>query len=231
MTTILFWDIDGTLLTTGRAGIFALEDAARKIIGKEIDLSQLNTAGATDRLLAAQILELGGITPNDGKIDQLLQVYSEYLPQSLTRKQGAILQGVKEILSHLHPNRNDVISLLLTGNTSVGAKAKLTHYGLNNYFSFTQGGFSDTVADRKAIARQALTSAQELVGEINLEKVYVIGDTPHDISCCQAIGARSIAVATGSYNLEELQQHNPWWAISSLPTPDIFTNKIGLGNS
>ncbi|MGD1809505.1 HAD family hydrolase [Dapis sp. BLCC M126] len=230
MTTILFWDIDGTLLTTGRAGIFALEDAARDIIGKEIDLSKLDTAGATDRLLAAQILELGDITPDDGKIDQLLQVYSEYLPQSLTRKQGAVLQGVKEILSHLHPHRNDLVSLLLTGNTSVGAKAKLTQYGLDSYFDFTQGGFSDQVADRKAIARQALTSAQELVGEINLEKVYVIGDTPHDINCCQAIGAKSIAVATGSYKLEELQQHNPWWAIPSLPAPDIFTDKIGLGN-
>ncbi|NEQ41163.1 MAG: HAD hydrolase-like protein [Okeania sp. SIO3I5] len=230
MTTILFWDIDGTLLTTGRAGIFALEDAARDIIGKEIDLSKLNTAGATDCLLASQILELGGITPDDAKIDQLLQVYGEYLPQNLTRKQGKILEGVKEILSYLHPNRNDVVSLLLTGNTSVGAKAKLTHYGLDNYFNFTQGGFSDKLADRKAIARQALTSAQELVGEINLEKVYVIGDTPHDISCCQAIGAKSIAVATGSYRLEELQQHNPWWAIPSLPTPDVFTKKIGLGN-
>ncbi|MEM1171145.1 MAG: HAD hydrolase-like protein [Cyanobacteria bacterium P01_H01_bin.35] len=231
MTTILFWDIDGTLLTTGRAGIFALEDAARDITGKKIDLSQLNTAGATDCLLAAQILELGGITPDDEKIEQLLQIYGEYLPQNLTRKQGKILEGVKEILSHLHPHRNDVISLLLTGNTSVGAKAKLTHYGLDSYFNFTQGGFSDRLADRKAIARQALTSAQELIGEINLEKVYVIGDTPHDINCCDAIGARSIAVATGSYELEELQQYNPWWAISSLPTPDVFTDKIGLGNS
>ena len=231
MTTILFWDIDGTLLTTGRAGIFALEDAALDIIGKEIDLSKLNTAGATDCLLASQILELGGITPDDAKIDQLLQVYGEYLPQNLTRKQGRILEGVKEILSYLHPHRNDVVSLLLTGNTSVGAKAKLTQYGLDSYFNFTQGGFSDKLADRKAIARQALTSAQELVGEINLEKVYVIGDTPKDISCCNAIGARSIAVATGSYKLEELQQHNPWWAIPFLPTPDVFTNKIGLDNS
>ncbi|MDJ0554093.1 MAG: HAD hydrolase-like protein [Microcoleaceae cyanobacterium MO_207.B10] len=231
MTTILFWDIDGTLLTTGRAGIFALEDAARDITGKKIDLSQLNTAGATDRLLAAQILELGGMTPDDEKIDKLLQIYGEYLPQNLTRKQGKILERVKEILSHLHPHRNDVISLLLTGNTSVGAKAKLTHYGLDNYFNFTHGGFSDKLADRKAIARQALTIAQELVGEINLEKVYVIGDTPKDINCCQAIGAKSIAVATGSYKLEELQQHNPWWAIPSLPTPDVFTNKIGLENN
>ncbi|MDJ0519470.1 MAG: HAD hydrolase-like protein [Trichodesmium sp. MO_231.B1] len=231
MTTILFWDIDGTLLTTGRAGIFALEHAARDITGKEIDLSELQTAGATDCLLAAQILELGGITPDNGKIEQLLQIYGQYLPQNLTRKQGAILQGVKEILSYLHPHRNDVISLLLTGNTSVGAKAKLTHYGLDNYFNFTQGGFSDRLADRKAIARQALTIAQELVGEINLEKVYVIGDTPKDINCCQAIGARSIAVATGSYTLEELQQYNPWWAIPSLPTPNIFSDKIGLENS
>ena len=93
MTTILFWDIDGTLLTTARATIFALEDAARDIIGKQIDLSELEIAGATDRLLAAQVLELGGITPDDGKIDQLLEIYGEYLPQNLTRKTREGIRG------------------------------------------------------------------------------------------------------------------------------------------
>jgi phosphoglycolate phosphatase-like HAD superfamily hydrolase len=225
MTTVLFWDIDGTLLTTGRAGIFALEDAASEIIGKPIDLSHLKTAGMTDREIAAEILELGGVTPDSAKIDRLLQLYGEYLPASLPRRQGYVLQGVREILDRLR-QRTDIISLLLTGNIEAGAKAKLAHYGLDAYF--TGGAFSDRAENRISIAQQALALAQAMVGAIVPEKIYVIGDTPHDIRCGKAIGARVVAVASGGYSVEALEAHQPWWAVSCLPEPTVFMQKIGL---
>ncbi len=234
MTTVLFWDIDGTLLTTGRAGIFALEDAASEVIGTKVELSDLETAGLTDREIAATILKLYDGTPEPAKIERLLQLYGEYLPASLPRKQGTVLPGVREILDHLH-QRTDVISMLLTGNIEAGAKAKLSYYGLDGYF--TCGAFSDQAEDRSAIARQARAIAEKIIGasrpssagSIAPDRLYVIGDTPHDIRCGKAIGARVVAVASGSYDLEELERHQPWWTVPCLPETTVFLQKIGLG--
>lgn len=227
MTTVLFWDIDGTLLTTGRAGIFALEDAARDVIGKPVDLSNLKTAGMTDREIATEILLMSQVSPEPAKVERLLKLYGRYLPASLPRRRGAVLKGVREILDRLQ-QRTDTISLLLTGNIEAGAKAKLAYYGLDSYF--TDGSFADEAEDRIAIASQALAIARCKVGEVPREKIYVIGDTPHDIRCGKSIEARVVAVASGSYSVEELEKHQPWWTVSSLPEARVFLQKIGLEN-
>lgn len=225
VTTVLFWDIDGTLLTTGRAGIFALEDASAEVIGHPVDLSQLKTAGLTDVEIAREILSHYGVSPTPENINHLLTRYGELLPGSLPRRQGQVMPGVVEILDALQSQPN-TLSLLLTGNIQAGARAKLQHYGLADYFE--QGAFSDQAKDRPEIARQGLALAQTVIGKINPEKVYVIGDTPHDIHCGQAIHARTIAVATGSYSVSQLQVHTPWWLIEQLPSPSSFFEKVGL---
>jgi phosphoglycolate phosphatase-like HAD superfamily hydrolase len=66
------------------------------------------------------------------------------------------------------------------------------------------------------------------VGEVGPGRVYVIGDTPHDIQSGRAIGARVIAVATGGYSVEELGPLNPWWLLQELPSPDQFLDRLGL---
>ena len=233
MATILFWDIDGTLLTTARAGIFALEEAASEVIGTEVNLTDMITAGLTDRQIAINILEHYGMTLDAARIDRLLHLYGQKLPANLGRKQGAVLKGVQEILERVH-ERSDVISMLLTGNIEAGAKAKLAHYGLDAYF--THGAFSDKTEDRTAIARAALAQAEAIVGELSPDRcadiapdqLYVIGDTPHDIVCGKAINVRVVAVASGGYDLETLKSYEPWWALSCLPEPDEFFRKLGL---
>lgn len=233
MTTILFWDIDGTLLTTARAGVFALEEAASDVIGSEVSLTDMKTAGLTDRQIAINILERHRVAPDATKVDRLLHLYGQKLPASLWRKQGAVLKGVQEILACAH-ERSDVVSMLLTGNIEAGARAKLTHYGLDTYF--THGAFSDKTEDRTAIARDALALAKEVLSGLRLgndpnadsDQFYVIGDTPHDIVCGKAINARVVAVASGGYDLETLKTYGPWCALPSLPEPNVFFEKLGL---
>ena len=221
--TVLFWDIDGTLLTTAKAGVFAWEDAVRELTGREFELVRMRIAGLTDYQIAQRTFETLGIEIDEAFLHRFVDRYGELLPSSLPRKQGRVLPNVREILEQLQ-DQPDVRSYLLTGNTRAGAQAKLTHYDLIHFFP--DGAFAEDTGDRASIARRALDLARR-GGAIAEDGVFVIGDTPHDIDCATAIGARTIAVATGGYSMEELEAHQPWRVFSELPQPDEFMRLIG----
>ena len=220
--TVLFWDIDGTLLTTAKAGVFAWEDAVRELTGREFELIRMRIAGLTDYQIAQRTFETLGIEADQPFLQRFVDRYGELLPSSLPRKNGRVLPNVREILEHL-AGRADVRSYLLTGNTRAGARAKLTHYDLLQFF--TDGAFAEDTGDRASIARRALELARR-GGAVADDGVFVIGDTPHDIECAKAIDARTIAVATGGYSIEELEPYRPWRVFNELPRPDEFVRLI-----
>jgi phosphoglycolate phosphatase-like HAD superfamily hydrolase len=226
MSTVIFWDIDGTLLTTARAGIHAWEEALQTRVEGPVDLSQFQSAGLTDVDISRRLVAAYGIHPTAA--EGLLRDYESRLAECLGRRTGAVLPNVRPILERLR-GRPDVHSALLTGNTRAGAAAKLRHYGLAEFFE--GGAFSDAADDRAAIARDALAQACAIVGRVSPERVYVIGDTPHDVACGKAIGARVVAVATGGYSLEQLRATEPWWLLDSLPDPEVFLPRLGLSLS
>ena len=220
--TVLFWDIDGTLLSTAKAGVFAWEDAVRELIGGEFELARMRIAGLTDYQIAVKTFETLGVEPNDDTLRRFVDRYGELLPTSLPRRQGRVMPNVREILDLLR-RRPDVRSYLLTGNTRAGARAKLTHYDLMQYFP--DGAFAEDTGDRASIARRALELAKQY-GPVAEDRLFVIGDTPHDVACAGAINARTIAVATGGYAIEELQACDPWRVFNELPGPDAFVKLI-----
>lgn len=221
--TVLFWDIDGTLLTTGKAGVPAWEAAVREVTGREFALSSIRVPGLTDFQIAVRTFELLGVEADEALLRRMVRRYEELLPASLPLKQGRVLPNVREILDELRP-RGDVRSYLLTGNTRGGSRAKLTHYDLFHYFP--DGAFAEDAGERAGIAVRALEIARR-AGEVRDERLFVIGDTPHDIHCATAIGARTIAVATGGYSTEELAAHGPWRVFSELPDVGEFLRLIG----
>lgn len=220
--TVLFWDIDGTLLTTGKAGVPAWEEAVKEVIGRDFQLSKFRIAGLTDYQIAVRTFELLNVDVDDDTIRRMVRRYEELLPAALPLKQGHVLPNVREILERL-AHRDDVRSYLLTGNTRGGARAKLTHYGLFKYFP--DGAFAEDASERSVIATRALDLARR-AGPVNDRAVFVVGDTPHDIECANAIGARTVAVATGGYSLDELESHRPWRVFSELPSADEFVRLI-----
>lgn len=222
---VLFWDIDGTLLSTGRAGVFALEAAAREVCGGEPDIQGLPTAGLTDAQIAEVIIESLGEDPEASTVDAFLRVYERELPAALPRRTGEVLHGVLAILEDLDGEAS-AVSLLLTGNTRAGARAKLRHYGLDAHLR--HGAFCVGPGPRADIAREAWNLASEHAPGVAPDCAYVIGDTPHDIACGKEIGARTIAVATGGYELSELRACRPWAAVERLPDPTTFRALIGL---
>jgi len=223
--TYLFWDIDGTLLSTARAGVFAWEEAIRVVLGVEPDMAAMRTAGLTDAEIAVTIAAAYGDRSTEAAV-QLLSRYAEYLPERLGWRRGQVLPNVRENLEALAA-RDDVVNMLLTGNVAAGAEAKLRHYELWEFFG-AGGAFSVEGSDRPSIAREARELAARHGGEDPPgTRMVVIGDTPHDIACGKAIGARTLAVATGpGYSLDELRSCEPWSAVPELPAPDVFAAAI-----
>jgi phosphoglycolate phosphatase len=218
---LVFWDIDGTLLTTDRAGIFAWQDALEEITGVSVDLEHFDTAGIPDHGIARRLcVEFAGLEdPEPLLVANLVRRYEDLLPAALSRRAGRVLPNAREILERLAVMPL-TCSLLLTGNTERGARAKLTHYGLMPFFR--GGGFSERDGDRAAIARAALEHARTVGCVARPGAIYVVGDTPHDVACGAAIGARTIAVATGRHTTEELSVLNPWRTLPELPPPEEF---------
>jgi phosphoglycolate phosphatase-like HAD superfamily hydrolase len=227
--TVVCWDIDGTLLTTARAGVFALEEAAREVCGAEPDFAELRTSGLTDAEVAALAIETctGGV--GDARTAAaFLRAYERHLPERLPWRSGSVLPGVKEILDDLAA-RPDVTCLLLTGNTAAGARAKLSHYGLEAYFA--DGAFCGDGDDRDTIASRARELARRHSnGAPADDRVFVVGDTPADVRCGLAIGARTIAVASGDYAEEELARAGAWLTLPRLPAPAEFARLLGIGS-
>jgi phosphoglycolate phosphatase len=227
VTLYLFWDIDGTLLLTARAGVFALEEASEEVLGQRVDLATMQTAGLTDFEIAQAVCSANGV--DDPAVPTaFLAAYERLLPERLHWRKGRVLPNVRENLDALS-GRDDVVNMLLTGNVAAGAEAKLRHYGLWEYFG-AGGAFSTEGCDRPSIARRARELAAEHGGEVPPgDRMVVIGDTPHDVRCGQAIGARTVAVATGpGYELEALRACDPWAAIEELPTPPKLERLLGL---
>ena len=227
MTHVLFWDIDGTLLSTGRAGIFALEQAARDVCGREVGLQDMRTGGLTDSQIARRVLEEEcGMEATPERLGEFLRAYERHLPERLGWRRGHVLPGVERVLDDV-AQRPGVVSLLLTGNTRAGAAAKLAHYGLDQ--RLFDGGFCADTDDREAIARRAWElAAEQADGELDAERAFVIGDTPHDVRCAQAIGVRAVAVASGSFPREELERSGAWLVLDELPEPERFAELLGL---
>lgn len=216
---ICLFDIDGTLIASGGAGKAALECALTAEFGVEEILPKLQLSGRTDTAIVHDLLTIHDIEPTPESVDRIKNAYLRQLPKSLANSTGNVLPGIQSLVSELH-QREDVAIGLLTGNIRAGAKIKLGHYQLVDYFDF--GGFGDNHFHRNDVARDALTEVQKRFhGQVNVEDILVIGDTPLDIQCARAIGAKAVAVATGWHSEDELTGHQPDLFLHDLsdPTP------------
>jgi phosphoglycolate phosphatase-like HAD superfamily hydrolase len=156
--------------------------------------------------------------------EKLREGYLARLPDSLNRHNGRVLPGILSLLQALR-KRGDIAIGLLTGNIRAGARVKLGHFGLFEHFAF--GGFGDHHFDRDDVAREALAAVHAHVGaHVVPERVWVIGDTPLDVRCARAIGAKVVAVATGLHSALELRDAAPDLTLSDFTDPEPFITML-----
>ena len=210
---LLLFDIDGTLIETGGAGMASLEsgffDAFPEHRGSSFP--GLDLGGATDGSVAMFVFANFGIADIPENRSRYFECYLAHLGSRLVKffaeGKGRVLPGVRELLGHLATCEEFELALL-TGNIAEGAWMKLRHYELDSYFSW--GAFGCDHPDRNALGPIARERARQNSGhDFPPERIIVIGDTPKDISCARALGGRVVAVATGGHSRAELEQAAP----------------------
>ena len=203
---IVLFDIDGTLVLTGRAGLRGMNRACEEVLGHRDALAGIPVAGRTDQAILQDALARIGHSLDERLFALLRDAYVRVLREEiLLPGEGvkAVMPGVRELLDALSARR-DLFVALLTGNFEQSARIKLEHFDLWHYFQC--GAFGDDAADRNALVPFALERARTCGLEaVPPEAVFVVGDTPHDVACAAAAGATAIGVATGSFTVDDLR--------------------------
>ena len=205
MYRILLFDIDGTLVTTGGAGAVAWKQAFDELYGIPADIGEFTDAGMTDPDVGAKTFKaVMNREPTPRELAQLIQRRLEHLPEAVAASEGyKVLPGVPERLRQL--SREGHLLGLITGNGDGAAAVKLARGDLNRWFTF--GAYATAGVDRPGIVRRAVERGEAMLGaDVPNEDIFVIGDTPLDISAAHAVDCTAIAVATGHFDADALRE-------------------------
>jgi len=204
---LVLFDIDGTLLLSAGAGRRALLAALGPHVAAPEQVAGIRFDGKTDPQIVSELLAASGLpVPEEpGRIATILEAYVAHLESDLAvhGHKSRLMPGVPALLDSLE-SETSVLLGLLTGNVERGARLKLQAAGLDPA-RFKVGAFGSDHARRRELPPIAARRAAAHFGRVpDGDDVVIIGDTPDDVRCAAAIGARTVAVATGGYSVAEL---------------------------
>lgn len=228
MEKLLLFDVDLTLIETGGCGRRAMSFAFEEILGNgHSAMKNISFAGSTDGGIFRDALRQVNMEWSQSKQDDFKDCYLKYLNTEIIKpdKNKKIKPGILELLPKLQ-ERDDLTLALLTGNWEQGACTKLQHFDLWHFFEF--GAYADDAWVRNELPPIAAARFSEIKGQsIHPENVYVIGDTPKDVDCTRPYGAKSVAVATGYFSVEQLKEAKPDYIFESFAEPENFLEILG----
>jgi phosphoglycolate phosphatase-like HAD superfamily hydrolase len=227
--TLLLFDIDGTLVSTGLAGGDAMGRAFEEIHGVADAFAGIEMSGKTDPAILREAWEGAGIDLAERDLQAFHDSYVRHLQDTLEEsgRPRHLKPGLPDLLETIAA-RDDVVLGLLTGNFVTGAQLKLESFGILHYFRI--GAYGSDNEDRKALVPVArLRARQYCATYIAPQRVFVIGDTPRDIDCARAHDVQAVAVATGNYSFDDLQTHQPDLCFADLSDQQAVLESMGLG--
>jgi phosphoglycolate phosphatase len=225
---LVLFDIDGTILRSGGVGRIAMQRALTTVFGSPGN-QEYRYDGKTDRQIVRETMRLEGLGDDeiDAQMETLLDQYVSGLHEEFSSgsRTVQIFPGVVELFDRLEQHPNVVLGLL-TGNIEPGARAKLGAAGID-FSRFRVNAFGSDHEHRPALPAIAQQRAREMLGiDLAGNRLVVIGDTPADIRCGEAIGARAIGVATGRYTVEQLSEHGAYAVFETLADTDAVMERI-----
>jgi phosphoglycolate phosphatase-like HAD superfamily hydrolase len=224
MLTFVLFDIDGTLVSVDGAGGRSLNRAMQELLGVTDGFRQIDFAGKTDLQIIREGLGTLGLVDRDDLLHSLLDRYLVHLRTEVSTGRGHVKNGVRELLPALQDLEGIYLGLL-TGNAETGARLKLKPFGLNQYFRV--GAFGSDSEDRNVLLPIAVQRLQESESiSVSHDRCVVVGDTPKDVECAHVHGASSIAVATGTYPLKELEKTDSELVVADLSDTETIVEWI-----
>ncbi len=215
MVRLVLFDIDGTLVHTGGAGVKAFGRVFETEFKAAHGIERIKFAGRTDYSLVREFFGFHDIPATTENFQRFFERYVFWLDQILKDSESSVCVGVREFIRGIQLLPNPPVLGLLTGNIRLGAEIKLRHFDL--WDTFHTGAFADDHEEREKIAAVAHERGNRVLGSsLRGEEILVIGDTPLDIRCARAIGAKTLAVATGGAKYEDLKNHTPEWVVEDL---------------
>jgi phosphoglycolate phosphatase len=217
MQRLILLDIDGTILDSNGAAARPFRRALEAVFGTSGPRRGYSFAGRTDPQIARDLLRLAGIDADlvAAQLDRIWPVYLEGLRAELATAAVTVFPGVRELIERADADESTVLGLL-TGNVVDGARLKLAAAGID-FDRFRVGAFGSDHANRTELPAVAIDRAERMCGHrFQGKSVVIVGDTPLDIACGEHLGVRTIAVATGSYGVEELSSCRPDHVFESL---------------
>lgn len=221
-------DLDGTLVLTGGAGLRAFDQAFREVYEVDGKIATASPAGKTDPdILRRVCLTFLGREPTEEEEKKIYARYLVYLRDEVAASPDfEVMPGIEPLLDRLVADERCLVGLG-TGNLEQGARIKLSRPDLWRYFSF--GGYGSDATERSELLAIAVERGRALLVEGQaIDEVYVIGDTPRDISAGQAIGARTVGVATGPYSVEDLEKAGADLVYADFSRYETFLSDVGL---
>lgn len=229
---LLLFDIDGTLIDTGGAGLGALRDAfidTFELHDRADEMPKLDLAGSTDSGIVRSLYAHFAIDDDAELTEAFYLNYLELLRTNLRdshREEARVLPGLPALIHRLRDETDHTLALL-TGNIARGAWIKVEHFGFEGIFGF--GAFGSDHHDRNQLGPIAVQRALDHSGShFDSKDVIIIGDTPKDIACARACDAIAVAVATGRFSATELQAYEPDVLFDDFTDSDAFFANLGL---
>lgn len=231
---LLLFDIDGTLVLTGGAGLRGMTRAFEQTFGLRRALEGVTVMGRTDPAIYAEVLARESIVERPGDHDRFQSVYLAALAEEMHEEPGAVLHpsqhsahkgplpGVTTLVESLAA-RDDVFLALLTGNYSRAAEIKLGYFDL--WRPFRCGAFGEDAELRHELVPVAVSRSRACgCPTVPADDVIVIGDTPLDVACAREAGVRCLAVATGGYDVDTLRAAGADHAVPTLEDVELITD-------
>lgn len=224
---LLLFDVDGTILLTGGAGVQGMERAGVICFGENFSLKQISVAGGLDPLIYVEATALAGVKNAHLHHDRFRKTYLAELKENLAvfGDKVRLLPGIGQLIQDLR-QRDDVMLGLVTGNYTDAIPIKLGAVGLDPAW-FRVTAFGDEAPNRPALVQLARDRYRQMTGhKIPGHDTVIIGDTPNDVSCAHANGCLCLAVATGLYKVTDLQQAGADVVVPDLSDPSPLYQMI-----
>lgn len=223
---LVLFDIDGTLLRSLSAGIHAMTSALQELHGTTPDFSRVPVHGRLDTLIWRDLAAIHGFPADDAAHATFRETYSRHLERRLAERNTVErFAGAAELVDAAAAMPGTAIGLL-TGNYERTGRLKVRHAGIDPD-RFVVNAWGDEGPDRRSLVPVALARYRAMHGRaLDPADAVIIGDTPHDVDCAHAAGARCIAVATGAYGIDDLRAAGADLAVPTLAGTDALARWI-----